>query len=293
MPDVSPNLLPEPAPRRPLTVGRRFRRLLVVNLVVFGLVGVLGEIGFRLLWHPTYWIHCENWRFGSGHTAAGKKWWPDATYRVQSREFHTTFRTNTLGYRARPTPTRTPAPYRIAFVGDSFTEAMQVAYDESFVARLERALNGPSAGREVVCENYSISATGLFDYYHRIIHDVFRPGPAPDALVLCLYPGNDFLMEFPDDGFLPDGRPRRDYFDRPSWGWHAVTWVNLKSKFGHFAIRSILVAALRSAPPQEQGPRLWWCDPAVAASAPTLRRSDAREPSSKRSPPRAGFARRA
>lgn len=281
MPDINPNPLPETtASRGPMTAGRRLRRLLVVNLVLFALVGVVGELGFRLFWNPIYWIQCENWLYGSGHSSAGKKWWPDATYRVQSQEFHTTFRTNALGYRARPQPPTTAHPYRIAFVGDSFTEAMQVPYERSFVARLERGLASGSTGREVVCENFGISATGLFDYYHRIIHDVFRSGSTPpDALVLCLYPGNDFLPKLPDDGFDPEGRPRRDYFDNPSWAWHAATWVNLKSKFGYFVVRSILVTALRFGPQQERtGPRFWWCDPAVAASAPEalpIRRSRA------------------
>ena len=59
----------------------------------------------------------------------------------------------------------------------------------------------------MVCENYGVAATDLFEYWHRITHDVLRPAP-PDALVLCIFPGNDFTGELPDNGFDADGRPR-------------------------------------------------------------------------------------
>src|SRR5262249_60749320 len=118
--------------------------------------------------------------------------------------------------RARSQPRKTGHPVRIAFVGDSFTEAMQVPYDSTFCARLERVWNQEAPGRLWVCENYSISATDLFDYWHRIIHDVLPVDP-PDALVLCIYPGNDFQGVLPDDGFDATGRPLREYFRRPGW----------------------------------------------------------------------------
>lgn len=243
--------------------------MLVANAAIFALVVSIGEVALRLFWNPVYWVRCEGWVFGSGHSEAGKKWSPGATYEVRSREFRTRFRVDALGYRARREPPRTADPYRVAFVGDSFTEAIQVADDETFVARIERGLAASGPGREVVCENFGVSATGPFDYWHRIVHDVFRPGAAPpEALVLCLFPGNDFTVEFPADGFEPDGTPRRRYFREAGWGWDVVTWLNLKSKLAHFVLRSVRVASLRGARPPRQGPWLWWADPAIAASAP-------------------------
>ena len=41
-----------------------------------------------------------------------------------------------------PEPTPTEHPYRIAFVGDSFTEGMQVEYDKTFCALIEHGLAG-------------------------------------------------------------------------------------------------------------------------------------------------------
>src|SRR5262249_33776925 len=148
-------------------------------------------------------------------------------------EFRTEFRTNAQGYRARPGPVPI-SPYRIAFVGDSFTEGMQVAYDATFEARLEKLLAPPDGVRSVGCENFGISATDLLDYWYRILHDVLSSEP-PDALVLCIYPGNDFQGVLPDGAFDRQDHPLRDFYKKPSWSQHVIAWVNLHSKFGSYA----------------------------------------------------------
>jgi hypothetical protein len=250
-----------------LPLGTKIRRLTLVNVFLFAASIGIGEGLTRLLWNPKYWIRCDGWLVGSGQTKAGRKWWPNTTYRIESQEFHVAFHTNERGYRARPAPPKTAHPFRIALVGDSFTEAMQVDYDRTFCALIERGLSDMEPGREIICENFGVAATGLFDYYHRIIHDVLDAHP-PDALILCLYPGNDFTPEFPDDAFLPDGRPRHDYFQDAGCTKHVMMWLNSKSKLAHYLFQSAFVAWLRLAPPPVQGPKLWWTDPAVAARAP-------------------------
>ena len=209
---------------------RRMAFLILINLAVLATCFLLAEVGFRLFWTPKYWVHTDRWKIGSGQTEAGKKWWPDTTYSVDSSEFRVEFRTNASGYRARPAPVRMSHPYRVAFVGDSFTEGMQVPYESTFCARLERLLNQSSPARPLVCENDGVSATDLLDYWHRIVHDVLAGDP-PDALVLCIYPGNDFQCAFPDDAFDPEDRSLRDYFKKPSWTQHLIAWVNLHSAF--------------------------------------------------------------
>jgi hypothetical protein len=248
----------------------------LVNLTLLVAVIAVAEVVFRLFWNPTYWVRCDRWWIGSGWSEASRKWWPETTYRVESREFQTLFHTNARGYRARPEPARTPRPYRIAFVGDSFTEGMQVDQPSTFCALLERSLSMPP-GREVVCENFGVSATGILDYYHRITHDVLRPDP-PNALVLCLYPGNDFVDELPDAAFRPDDTPREDFFVPPGRLKHILTWLNLNSKMASWAQRTLHVWKMRYRPAPVQGPPLWWIDPAIAArgdDSPAVRRSRA------------------
>ena len=117
--------------------------------------------------------------FGSGMTTAGRK------YLAGFDLSGSTARSSRFGSRpTRRVTGRAPSrrgranPYRIAFVGDSFTEGMQVEYDKTFCDLIERGLAGAWQGREVVCENYGIAATGLFEYWHRITHDVLRPDAA-------------------------------------------------------------------------------------------------------------------
>jgi hypothetical protein len=261
----------------PAGAGRPRRKraalLVAINLVVFSTAFLVAEVAFRLFWEPRYWIHTDRLLIGSGQTEVGKKWWPRTTYRVDGSEFRTEFRTNALGYRARPEPAAAEHPYRIAMVGDSFTEAMQVPYDATFCARIERLLNQDAPARPKVCINYGVSATDLFDYWHRIVHDVLTDDP-PDALVLCLYPGNDVQPTPPAGGFDAEGRPVRDYFGAPGWGQHLIAWINLHSKFGFFLQRSLLCWNAAASKPD---PRVknWWSDPAIAArleDEPTLKR---------------------
>ncbi len=263
---------PAPAGAR-LSRRKRVAFFLLANLLLFPAYFLIAEMAFRLFWSPRYWIHTDRLVVGSGQTEVGKKWWPDTTYRVDGSEFRTVFATNALGYRTRPVPATARNPYRIALVGDSFTEAMQVPYEASFCARLEGLLNEAPAARPKVCINYGISATDLFDYWHRIVHDVLTDDP-PDALVLCIYPGNDFQPTPPAAGFDADGRPLRDYFQRPGAAQHLIAWVNLHSKFGFFLQRSLLSWNAAASRPD---PRLknWWTDPQIAAKVedePAVRR---------------------
>jgi hypothetical protein len=257
------------------TKARKLGLVLLANLMMFSLTGLLAEVGFRLFWHPRCWAHAENWLLGSGEDRAGRKWWPNSAYRMESNEFLVRFRSNAQGYRARPDPSLTATPYRIAFVGDSFTEAKQVDYDQTFVALLERELTTWPCDDAPACENYGVSGTGIFDYWHRITHDVFRAGSAPPAVVLCIYPGNDFTDYCPDDGFEPDGTPKREYFEQPTWAKHFVTWLVLKSKFASYVDLELRLRGIGNKPRQLDAPPLWWTDPTLAVAAqnsPGIRR---------------------
>ncbi|MGO9466845.1 MAG: hypothetical protein ACLQIB_07100 [Isosphaeraceae bacterium] len=251
---------------------RRAGLLVLLNLVAFSLAFVAAEAGFRAFSNPKYWIHTDQLLVGSGTTHAGKKWWPDTRFRVDSSEFHAVFLTNHAGYRARPGGPTSQDACRIAFVGDSFTEGMQVDAQSTFCARIERiwsqgAARGPDA-RDWVCENFGVAATDLLEYWHRIIHDVLRPDP-PAAIVLCIYPGNDFLCVLPDDAFDRDDRPLREYFQNPPWTKHVIAWVNLHSQLGSFVQRAVFAIGASKGSYLSQGPREWWTDPEIAASAPT------------------------
>ena len=156
------------------------------------------------------------------------------------------------------------SPYRIAFVGDSFTEGMQVSSEATFAAHLESLLTPPAHSRALVCENFGVSATDLLDYWHRIIHDVLSSNP-PDAIVLCIYPGNDFQGALPDGAFDAQDRPVREFYQKPTWFQHVIAWVNLHSKFGSCAQRAFFCVKFGQEKSRSPAPKNWWADPALAA----------------------------
>jgi hypothetical protein len=261
--------------RRDLSWRRRLVYMTAIYVAAFTICFLAAEMGFRMFWNPKYWIHTDRLLVGSGQTEAGKKWWPNTNYLVESNEFHTEFRTNAKGYRARPAPPPARDAYRIAFVGDSFTEGMQVGYESTFCARLEKLLEPSEGSRALVCENVGVSATDLLDYWHRIHHDVLASDP-PEMIVLCIYPGNDFQGALPDDAFDELDNPLADIYQKPGWIQHMIAWVNLHSKFGCYTQRALLSIGGRQISRASQAPRNWWADPATAARSaevPSVRRS--------------------
>ena len=136
-----------------------------------------------------------------------------------------------------------------------------------------------------VCENYGVAATGLFEYWHRITHDVLRPD-APDALVLCIYPGNDFIGEFPADGFEPTAA-LVESITGSRLGQARAHVVEPEFAIARFVQERIHSAFMRLEPPYG-APKLWWTDPVVTAThgdAPVVRRSRALAPGDRRGLP--------
>lgn len=75
---------------------------------------------------------------------------------------------------------RLHAPYKIAFMGDSFTEGLQVPYSQTFVAIIEKSLGG-----KAIVKNYGVSSYSpifyLIQWRHIVQH--FKP----THVVLQLY----------------------------------------------------------------------------------------------------------
>jgi len=95
----------------------------------------------------------------------------------------------------------------IALVGDSFTFGLEVTYDASWGAQLERALGGRAAVR-----NFGVDGYGIDQAYLRYVRDV-RPWK-PDVVILALIDhdlersmGVYGFLTFPDS-YLPFPKPR-------------------------------------------------------------------------------------
>ena len=84
-----------------------------------------------------------------------------------------------------------PNTLRIAVLGDSYTEAMQVNEDETFSAILEKELQrcGNLQGRKVEVLNFGISGFGTTQELLTLRHRVWKY--SPDVVLLAFTTGND------------------------------------------------------------------------------------------------------
>jgi hypothetical protein len=101
-------------------------------------------------------------------------------------------RISSAGVRDREHSIVKPADvWRVAVLGDSYTEALQVAEDKRFTAVIERLLTECDAGggRRVEVLNFGVSGFGTAQEYLLLRDRVLRY--APDVVVLAFLPGND------------------------------------------------------------------------------------------------------
>lgn len=123
------------------------------------------EIGFRFTPGRAYWFRGEN-----DHAVTG--------------------RINALGWRDHARARQKPAGVRrVAVLGDSFVEALQVELDSTFVSIAERRLNAQAAPPRVEVMNFGRSGMTATEEYIVLLRDVLPC--EPDAVVLLFTPNND------------------------------------------------------------------------------------------------------
>ena len=98
-------------------------------------------------------------------------------------------RINTGGWRGEERPLKKPAgATRIAVLGDSYTEALQVPEDSAFPSLLEHSLSRTLSGRYEVL-NFGVSGFGTGQELLVLRH--YALAYAPDAVILAFTTGND------------------------------------------------------------------------------------------------------
>lgn len=141
--------------------------------------GVLRLIGFS---YPSF--HAPDELAGVRLRAGAEGW-----YREEGKAF---VRINSDGWRDRERmPAKPPNVVRIAVLGDSFMEAVQVDLDATFASQLERALNSCQAYGTRVAEvlNFGVSSYGTAQQLLTLKERVARY--TPDVVLLAFLPSND------------------------------------------------------------------------------------------------------
>lgn len=261
-------------PNVTLNWGRRKRRavklaLLLVSLL-FGLC--VAEIALRVAGYsfPTFYTTDDARGFALRPGAQG---W----YRKEGESY---VRVNSRALRDREHQEQKPhGTLRIAVVGDSYAEALQVEQQDAFWAVAERELGrqcAALAGREIEAVNFGVSGYGTAQELLTIRHHVFRY--SPDIVLLAFTTNNDITDnsralkradEMPyftlrdgrlalDDSF----RASRSFRLRHSAPGRAAAWLRDSSRviqaFHHtqYALKNYLARrrARQSAPPPQTPP---------------------------------------
>jgi hypothetical protein len=121
---------------------------------------------------------------GVAHRAGAQGW-----FRREGRQYIVI---NREGFRDREHPTvKPPGSYRIAVLGDSFTEALQVRLEDTFGAVLERELARCPGfrGRVVEVFNFGVSNYGTAQELITLRERVWAT--EPDLVLLAFFSGND------------------------------------------------------------------------------------------------------
>lgn len=116
---------------------------------------------------------------------------PNAS-KFQQHEGRAYVAVNSAGMRDREYPYRKPKhTFRIAVLGDSFTEAKQVPADQTFCAVIARRLKScPAlAGKNVEALNFGCDSYGTAQELMTLRHQAWKF--SPDAVVLAVCTGND------------------------------------------------------------------------------------------------------
>lgn len=177
---------------------RRLKTALVVASITVVMMVLVGEVGLRIIGFDAQPLYQNDPRIG----------WtlrPDVTTRWDE-EGSALVATNSAGMRDVEHTVEKPANvYRIAVLGDSFAEALQVERDQTFWARLEEELAScPSRrGRKIEVLNFGVSSYGTANELLILRDRVF--GYSPDLVVTSFFTGND----------LQDNHPRLDHLTVP------------------------------------------------------------------------------
>jgi hypothetical protein len=165
---------------RPRRLLARFA--LAAAATLFALAAL--ELGLRLVgWsHPNFYRPdpVRGWELRPG--AAGR--W--------RQEGDAPVRINRDGLRDEEHPlAKPPRELRIALLGDSMVEALQVPRDRTFWELVERRLEGcePLRGRRVEVLNFGVSGYGTAQELLTLRHEVWKY--RPDLVLLGFYAGND------------------------------------------------------------------------------------------------------
>jgi hypothetical protein len=150
----------------------------------FGLALGGADLAIRVANHWFPYFYCYDRERGWGLNPGAHGW-----YRREGTSY---LRINQDGFRGPDYPLRKPpGVIRVAVLGDSYVEAMQVAEDKTFTAVVGRELADCPAfkGKRIEAMNFGVDGYGTAQELITLRQKVWRY--SPDIVVLAIFLGND------------------------------------------------------------------------------------------------------
>lgn len=164
---------------------KKYLHLLLLVLGSVILSGVLGELFLRMINAFPPDIHAHDPDTGLIYFS------PNSSSTWQNACITNTIESNAAGFHAFPfSSAKTVHEFRIAIVGDSFTESLQVSRKEHVAHLLEERLNAlPGEHPTYVVRPFGISGNGT--YLNTLYADTYVMDFAPDLVIDAFFLGND------------------------------------------------------------------------------------------------------
>ena len=186
-----------------------------LSLILGGIMaGVfLGELALHLggikgLKKPREPVYSETYRLDDPAGAWSLN--PGASFEWKGEGERSFIQANKDGLRDREhTKEKPPKTFRIAVMGDSFTEALQVPMEKTFWWKMRKQLNKKCTAlsdRKVEVINFGVQGYGTAQQLMTLRHKAWKY--SPDLVILAFFPGNDLI----NNSKKLDFHKRRPYF---------------------------------------------------------------------------------
>ena len=105
------------------------------------------------------------------------------------------FQTNNLGFRDNKTEVleKGEDEYRIIVLGDSFTAAAGVPFEDIYTQVLEKSLNIKTSSKNIEVINLAVGGYNIIEYNH-VLQEIGL-NLNPDYVIVGIYLGNDFILQ--------------------------------------------------------------------------------------------------
>lgn len=165
-----------------------WKKNILFNFLIFGGVFVLliglAEVYLRLAGRTSDNFLKQDAVLGWVHMPDKKGW-------SVTREYRVPVEINQFGLVGPETTLEKPAgTFRIAFVGDSLTEAFQVSPEAAFPQLVEKRLNDLAGDKKIETLNFGVTSYGTVKELYVLENEVLKF--KPDLVVLGFFTGNDF-----------------------------------------------------------------------------------------------------